>query len=151
MLKALLENRREIVRALANRLSVAAAVWLAVGLGVSASVVWAFAELADGVVEGESRAFDRVVLLWIHDRSPEWLDGPMRLVTALGYYWVVLPLLAAVVLAFYLKGWTLAATLLVVSTRSEEHTSELQSRQYLVCRLLLVKKKESLLLILSSC
>src|SRR3712207_9101908 len=26
--------------------------------------------------------------------------------------------------------------------RSEEHTSELQSRQYLVCRLLLEKKKE---------
>src|SRR3712207_7811159 len=26
--------------------------------------------------------------------------------------------------------------------RSEEHTSELQSRQYLVCRLLLVKKTE---------
>src|SRR5258707_4393604 len=29
----------------------------------------------------------------------------------------------------------------VVSDRSEEHTSELQSRQYLVCRLLLEKKK----------
>src|SRR3712207_8174319 len=28
-----------------------------------------------------------------------------------------------------------------VPGRSEEHTSELQSRQYLVCRLLLVKKK----------
>src|SRR3712207_6963343 len=28
--------------------------------------------------------------------------------------------------------------------RSEEHTSELQSRQYLVCRLLLEKKKEDL-------
>src|SRR3712207_7125673 len=27
------------------------------------------------------------------------------------------------------------------SSRSEEHTSELQSRQYLVCRLLLEKKK----------
>ena len=27
------------------------------------------------------------------------------------------------------------------SVRSEEHTSELQSRQYLVCRLLLEKKK----------
>src|SRR3712207_7607216 len=27
--------------------------------------------------------------------------------------------------------------------RSEEHTSELQSRQYLVCRLLLVKKKQA--------
>src|SRR5258707_1929508 len=28
--------------------------------------------------------------------------------------------------------------------RSEEHTSELQSRQYLVCRLLLEKKKDDL-------
>src|SRR3712207_7338306 len=29
------------------------------------------------------------------------------------------------------------------SLRSEEHTSELQSRQYLVCRLLLEKKKKT--------
>src|SRR3712207_7109008 len=29
-----------------------------------------------------------------------------------------------------------------VAIRSEEHTSELQSRQYLVCRLLLEKKKK---------
>src|SRR3712207_9243666 len=29
-----------------------------------------------------------------------------------------------------------------VEVRSEEHTSELQSRQYLVCRLLLEKKKQ---------
>src|SRR5690554_7530411 len=31
---------------------------------------------------------------------------------------------------------------IVVPTRSEEHTSELQSRPHLVCRLLLEKKKE---------
>src|SRR3712207_8850136 len=30
-----------------------------------------------------------------------------------------------------------------LTTRSEEHTSELQSRQYLVCRLLLEKKKKT--------
>src|SRR3712207_7002454 len=30
------------------------------------------------------------------------------------------------------------------SSRSEEHTSELQSRQYLVCRLLLEKKKKQI-------
>src|SRR3712207_7037241 len=30
-----------------------------------------------------------------------------------------------------------------IERRSEEHTSELQSRQYLVCRLLLEKKKKS--------
>src|SRR3712207_7880183 len=33
-----------------------------------------------------------------------------------------------------------------VGPRSEEHTSELQSRQYLVCRLLLEKKKNIILL-----
>src|SRR3712207_8832045 len=32
-----------------------------------------------------------------------------------------------------------------LAVRSEEHTSELQSRQYLVCRLLLEKKKKSVL------
>src|SRR3712207_7592677 len=31
----------------------------------------------------------------------------------------------------------------VLTDRSEEHTSELQSRQYLVCRLLLEKKKNN--------
>src|SRR3712207_6991595 len=31
-----------------------------------------------------------------------------------------------------------------VAPRSEEHTSELQSRQYLVCRLLLEKKKKNI-------
>src|SRR3712207_7118198 len=31
-----------------------------------------------------------------------------------------------------------------LTERSEEHTSELQSRQYLVCRLLLEKKKKTL-------
>src|SRR3712207_7199487 len=37
-----------------------------------------------------------------------------------------------------------AAEMLELSQhRSEEHTSELQSRQYLVCRLLLEKKKNS--------
>src|SRR3712207_8172551 len=33
----------------------------------------------------------------------------------------------------------------IAALRSEEHTSELQSRQYLVCRLLLEKKTNSLI------
>src|SRR3712207_9221031 len=36
--------------------------------------------------------------------------------------------------------WSASRTL--ACSRSEEHTSELQSRQYLVCRLLLEKKKK---------
>src|SRR5947209_15282345 len=35
-------------------------------------------------------------------------------------------------------------TSLILPARSEEHTSELQSRQYLVCRLLLEKKKQKI-------
>src|SRR3712207_7247229 len=46
--------------------------------------------------------------------------------------------------AFFTPDW-LGTDVLpdVLRTRSEEHTSELQSRQYLVCRLLLEKKKRT--------
>jgi undecaprenyl-diphosphatase len=56
------------------------------------------------------------VLLWIHTTFPSWLDGPMRIVTALGYYWFVLILLVVVVSLFYQRGWKLSAILLLVST-----------------------------------
>src|SRR3712207_8731387 len=39
---------------------------------------------------------------------------------------------------------TVRATDISATIRSEEHTSELQSRQYLVCRLLLEKKKKKI-------
>ncbi|MBA2616696.1 MAG: phosphatase PAP2 family protein [Rubrobacter sp.] len=107
---------RELRRVAVDRLTVAAVVWLVVGLAVSTFVIWAFAEITEEVIEGESRAFDRAVLLWIEANVPAWLDGPMRAVTTLGYYRVVLPLLAAISLAFYLKGWRLSAVLLAVST-----------------------------------
>src|SRR5690625_6609728 len=41
--------------------------------------------------------------------------------------------------------WVFALVVAVVMTRSEEHTSELQSRGHLVCRLLLEKKKKTLI------
>ena len=112
----MLKDKRETVRWLADRLTVVAAVWLAAGLAFSIFVVWAFIELTDEVVEGESRAFDRAVLLWIHSTFPDRLEEPMRIVTALGYYWVVIPLLAVGVTFFYLKSWRLSAILLFVST-----------------------------------
>src|SRR3712207_8848028 len=42
------------------------------------------------------------------------------------------------------EGWRIqpGARIRQLEHRSEEHTSELQSRQYLVCRLLLEKKKK---------
>src|SRR3712207_8537611 len=47
----------------------------------------------------------------------------------------VSPLLANLYMRRFVLGWK--------KLRSEEHTSELQSRQYLVCRLLLEKKKKT--------
>src|SRR3712207_8689877 len=44
--------------------------------------------------------------------------------------------------AFYCLFTTTPCSARTTRSRSEEHTSELQSRQYLVCRLLLEKKKQ---------
>src|SRR3712207_7904718 len=49
------------------------------------------------------------------------------------------------VLALGLDVHDVGVQRLAVAVRSEEQTSELQSRQYLVCRLLLEKKKNSAL------
>src|SRR3712207_7316037 len=70
-------------------------------------------------------------------RSCQLLVGPAKGLFYLGGVWV-------------LSEWNLLAKgekvlmkgELPTTLRSEEHTSELQSRQYLVCRLLLEKKKK---------
>src|SRR5256884_2485229 len=56
-------------------------------------------------------------------------------------------LLLLVLLAFFVGhgDWTHFTTAAGPLTRSEEHTSELQSRLHLVCRLLLEKKKKKML------
>jgi undecaprenyl-diphosphatase len=90
-------------------------VGLAIGLLASLGVILLFAEIVEEVVEGESRRFDTAVLLWIGQNSPDWLAGPMRLVTALGYYWVVIPLLAFAVILFWRVGARLSAALLTLS------------------------------------
>src|SRR3712207_7303838 len=56
-------------------------------------------------------------------------------------------LVAAILVLFMQAGFALLeigfSRAKNAGTRSEEHTSELQSRQYLVCRLLLEKKKKN--------
>src|SRR3712207_7987590 len=90
-------------------------------------------------------ATTEIYTLSLHDALPIWSGR------TLAFAWLVtlalssLPAIVAVELAGVrpaAASWgTLAAAVPLTALRSEEHTSELQSRQYLVCRLLLEKKK----------
>jgi undecaprenyl-diphosphatase len=62
-----------------------------VALALAAGAIWGFAELADEVLEGETRAFDEAILLALRSATdhadplgPGWLEDSMRDITALG-------------------------------------------------------------------
>src|SRR3712207_7559349 len=78
------------------------------------------------------------------------IDFPMAI--ALGLFIGVLNMVPYLQIIGFLPTLLLAilkaADTGMAKRRSEEHTSELQSRQYLVCRLLLEKKKSSRLFII---
>lgn len=108
--------RKEVSSRLSRRLGFALTVQLAAGLLLSLGVMVLFVQIVDEVfVEDETRRFDEAVLLWIRNHSPDWFYGPMLFVTALGYSWVVLPLLGLATYAFYRKGFKVAAVLLLTS------------------------------------
>src|SRR3712207_8503521 len=82
-----------------------------------------------------------IALLGISGRSENLMSRPLRYLVEHGYEGGIFP-----VNPNYdeLVGRRCYPTLAdVPGPRSEEHTSELQSRQYLVCRLLLEKKKKN--------
>ena len=108
--------RKEISHRLSRRLGFVLTVELATGLLLSLGVIVLFAQIVDEVfVEDETRRFDTTVLLWIHGHSPDWLYEPMLFVTALGYHWIVLPLLGVATYAFYRAGARISAILLLTS------------------------------------
>ncbi len=108
--------RREISSRLSRRLGFALTVQLAAGLLLSLGVIVLFVQIVDEVfVEDETRRFDEAVLLWIQGHSPDWFYGPMLFVTALGYYWIVLPLLGLATYLFYRAGARISAALLLTS------------------------------------
>lgn len=116
MFETVLDSIQRLTRGLTSRLTLAAALWLLVGISLSAGVVWAFGELAEGVLEGETQTFDEAVLLWIESSTPRSLDGAMRFITALGYYRVVGAMLLVATAFFLWRGWRFSAILLAVST-----------------------------------
>src|SRR5438445_8310227 len=83
-----------------------------------------------------------IYTLSLHDALPIWLfldsvEQAMAVALVNGYAVRHRPV------QIY-RGGLGSARLRRIKERSEEHTSELQSRQYLVCRLLLEKKKNEM-------
>src|SRR3712207_7273225 len=78
-------------------------------------------------------------------RSREWKNSPSGTLTSRSPYQLSSTTVPSVASSSIDRvspaDVALACTTRSQSSRSEEHTSELQSRQYLVCRLLLEKKK----------
>src|SRR3712207_8445327 len=72
------------------------------------------------------------------DWDRAWIVA-LPLVWAIGFCVLVLRLAAARLMLWNIER---RATVIHPPSRSEEHTSELQLRQYPVCRLLLEKKKD---------
>ena len=94
-------------------------VTLALLLLIAASL-WAFAALADEVVEGSTRQFDRSVLLMMRTTDdltdpigPRWLEEAMRDLTALGGLTVTTLLTFATVVWLYFRGRRVLAVLML--------------------------------------
>jgi undecaprenyl-diphosphatase len=80
-------------------------------LGVLAGAVWLFVEIADEVVEGESHALDRALLLSLRDAAdparpwgPAWLQEMARDFTALGGVGVLVLLTLAAIGYLHMTG-----------------------------------------------
>src|SRR3712207_8747491 len=93
-------------------------------------------------------ATTEIYTLSLHDALPIYFSKTLDSV-ALGWPACLRAVAATALLVEEASKLTMGQPLTVM-TRSEEHTSELQSRQYLVCRLLLEKKKSHLLCLVSS-
>src|SRR3712207_8322486 len=88
----------------------------------------------DGYFFFNDTATTEIYTLSLHDALP--ISGALSKTS-----WITKPLLGRMVLAAMALPRLPAPTNAMLYVRSEEHTSELQSRQYLVCRILLEKKK----------
>lgn len=108
--------------ALRLALSRAASFYTAVGIFVLAGAVvavagtFAFAWIADHVIEGQTQTFDTAVLRWMGTHQLPWLSDVMVELTALGTGLVVMTMVAVAALFLWLTRHRHSAVLLLVST-----------------------------------
>jgi undecaprenyl-diphosphatase len=100
----------------ANTLRTALGVFVLAGALVAVAGTWAFATVADEVMEGSTQAFDDAVLKWIGSNRPPWVESAMLEITFLGTGLVVMVLVGVAALFLWLTQHRYSAALLLVST-----------------------------------
>src|SRR5918993_1392134 len=106
--------RRSASRAVTLRTAVG--VFVLAGTLVAIAGTWAFATIAEKVMEGDTQKFDEAVLTWIGSNQPPWVESAMLEVTFLGTGLVVRVLVAVAALSLWLTQHRYSAALLLVST-----------------------------------
>lgn len=100
----------------ARDLRVALGAVLLLGLALAVAATWAFAELAEEVMEGDTQRFDEAVLARLDAIDHPWLETALLEVTALGNGTVVLALAAVAATFLWLTRHRYSAGLLVAAT-----------------------------------
>ena len=99
----------------ARSLYSAIGLFLLLGLGLTILALWAFAELAESVLEGETLWLDQQVLLWINQHATPRLDQIALEVTALGSLVVISTLVLVASALLWFTAHRTAALLLWVA------------------------------------
>src|SRR3712207_6854764 len=101
----------------------------------------------ESVVDRDGSKIGNLEAVYFDTSTDEAVFATVKVGLVGGGRLVFVPLIGAKVSPKHIRVLTDKRT---AKDRSEEHTSELQSRQYLVCRLLLEKKKKTTISILST-
>jgi undecaprenyl-diphosphatase len=94
----------------------AVGVFLLGGLIVAAIGTWAFSEIAEHVIAGQTRQFDDAVLTWMGQHRVKWIEAMLLELTALGTASTVLVVVTVATLFLSLTRHRYSAFLLLVST-----------------------------------
>lgn len=95
-------------------------VLLSLGLLLAIGALWAFAELAEEVMQGTTQRFDDSVLLWLHSHATPTLNVLALEITSLGSFVVVAMLVTVSCVFLWVTGHRYSAGLLLIALAGSE-------------------------------
>ncbi len=109
------ERAKAGLEALSTRFQAFVGSILFLGLASAVGALFFFAWLADEVFEGDAKAFDETVRLYVHGFANESLTSLMQFITMLGSTLFLSILCIGIFVIFIVKNWKRAAVLLMAT------------------------------------